>query len=215
MARQVEGKPVVAEGPGLKTCGIRHSHHKQPTWGKECCCMAQRMGGPAEVLKRMPEDNRSPGTAHVFDFSVANARSGCVRFQTDGVTAMAHEGVDQSSIASPHIENWTRWQYPLQPIGKRTARAPEHKISEACESASRRPIPGAVSLVKLRVAWPWRRCRHRAPCAPYSAGKADVSAVEPVTAPSALDGGRRRSTRIRQRVAGPSRRRSTTIPASV
>ena len=122
---------MVPEEAGLKTGGIGHGHHKQPAWDKKCRCMAQSQGGPPEMLKRMPEDDGGPGTVHIFDLGVANVRSGCVRLQADGFTAMADEGADQSSVASPDIEDWARRQDPLQPAGKGTAGAPEHTVSEA------------------------------------------------------------------------------------
>ena len=143
--------------------------------------MAQSQGWPAQVLKRMPEDDGGPGTAHIFDFGVANVGSGCVRLQTDSLAAVAHEGLRQSSIAGPHIEDGARRQYPLQPGGKRTARAPKHNVSKPRESNGRRSIPGVIGLGQLCVAWPRRSRRHVAPGAQYPAVTPIVSAVEPVT----------------------------------
>ena len=122
---------MIPEEAGLKAGGIRHGHHKQPAWHKKGRCMAQCQGGPPEVLKRMPEDDGGPATVHIFDLGVANVWSGCVRLQADGFAAMAHEGPDQSSVASPDIEDWAWRQDPLQPAGKGTARAPENTVSEA------------------------------------------------------------------------------------
>jgi hypothetical protein len=214
MAGQVERQPVVAEESGLEASSIRHGHDKQTTGDKKRRGMAQSHGWPAKVLKRMPEDDRGPGTAHIFDFGVTNVGSGCMRLQTDGLAAVPHEGRGQSSIAGPHIEDWAWRQYPLQPGGKRAAGAPKHNVSEARESAGRGAIPGVIGLSQLCIAWPRRSGRHGAPGAQYPAVTPVISAVEPVATPSAFDGGRRRGARICQGVVGPSRRRAA-VPASL
>src|SRR6266852_4620089 len=58
MARQVEGKPAIAEDAGLEAGRIGHRDDKRPAGGQERCRMAERPGGLAEMLKRMPEDDR-------------------------------------------------------------------------------------------------------------------------------------------------------------
>jgi hypothetical protein len=81
--------------------------------------MTQRTGRLAEVLKRMPEDDRRPVPVHLFDLGVADVRSRCVRLKTDGFTAAAHEGLDEGPIAGSDIENRASRQNPVQTMGKR------------------------------------------------------------------------------------------------
>ncbi len=81
--------------------------------------MTQRPGRLAEVLKRMPEDDRRPAPVDLFDLGVANVRSGCVRLKTDGFAAPAHEGLNEGPVAGPHIENRARRQNPVQTVGQR------------------------------------------------------------------------------------------------
>ncbi len=81
--------------------------------------MTQSPGRLAEVLKRMPEDDRRPVPVHLFDLGVADVRSGCVRLEADGFTAAAHEGPDEGAVAGPYIEHRARRQNPVQTIGKR------------------------------------------------------------------------------------------------
>ena len=118
MARQIKGKPAIAENAGLEAGRIGHGDDKRPAWGQESCRMAQRPGRPAEVLKRMPEDDRRPVPVHLFDLGVADVRSGCVRLEADGFTAAAHEGPNEGAVAGPHIEHRARRQNPVQTIGK-------------------------------------------------------------------------------------------------
>ena len=81
--------------------------------------MAQRPGGLAEVLKRMPEDDRRPVTVHLFYLGVADVRSGCVRLEADGFAPVAEEGLDQGTVAGAHVENRAGRQDPVQTIGER------------------------------------------------------------------------------------------------
>jgi len=81
--------------------------------------MAQRPGRPAEVLKRMPEDDRRPVPIHVFDLDVADVRPGCIRLKTDGFTPVAYEGPDESPVAGSHVEDRAGRQDPVQAIRKR------------------------------------------------------------------------------------------------
>ena len=81
--------------------------------------MTQRPGRLAEVLKRMPEDDRRPVPVYLFDLGVADVRSGCVRLKTDGFTAAAHEGRGEGSVAGSHVEYRARRQNPVQAVGKR------------------------------------------------------------------------------------------------
>jgi len=119
MARQVEGKPAIAEGTGLQARRVGHGHDERPTGGDERRGMTQRPGRLAQMLKRMPEDDRRPGPIHLFDFGVADVRSGCVRLKTDGFTAVTHEGLDQGPVAGSHIENRASRQNPVQAVGER------------------------------------------------------------------------------------------------
>ena len=80
--------------------------------------MAQRPGGLAEVLERMPEDDRRPVPVYLFDFRVADVRAGCVRLEADGFTAVATKA--STSVPSPaHVENRAGRQDPVQAIGER------------------------------------------------------------------------------------------------
>ena len=119
MARQIKGKPAIAENAGLEAGRIGHGDDKRPAWRQETCRMAQRPGRPAEVLKRMPEDDRRPVPVHVFDLSVADVRPGRMRFKTDSLTPVAHEGIDEGSVAGSHVENRAGRQDPVQTIRKR------------------------------------------------------------------------------------------------
>ena len=76
MARQVEGKPAIAEDAGLEAGRIGHGDDKRPAGGQERRRMAQRPGRLAEVLERMPEDDRRPPPVHLFDLGVADVRPG-------------------------------------------------------------------------------------------------------------------------------------------
>ena len=67
MAGQVEGQPAIAEGTGLKAGRIGHRNDKRPARGQGRCRMTQSLGRLAEVLKRMPEDDRRPGPVHLFE----------------------------------------------------------------------------------------------------------------------------------------------------
>jgi hypothetical protein len=58
MARQVEGKPAIAEDAGLEAGRIGHRNDQHPAGGHKPRCMAQRPGRLAEMLKRVPEDDR-------------------------------------------------------------------------------------------------------------------------------------------------------------
>ena len=119
MARQVKGKPAIAEDAGLEAGRIGHGDDKRPARGQESRRMAQRPGRPAEVLKRMPEDDRRPVPVHVFDLGVADARPGRMRLKTDSVTSAAHEGPNEGAVAGPYIEHRARRQNPVQTIRKR------------------------------------------------------------------------------------------------
>jgi hypothetical protein len=119
MARQVEGKPAIAEDTGLKACRIGHGDDKSAAGREERCRMTQSPGRLAEVFKRMPEDDRRPVPVHLFDLGVADVRSGCVRLEADSFTAAAHEGPDEGAVAGPYIEHRARRQNPVQTIGKR------------------------------------------------------------------------------------------------
>ena len=81
--------------------------------------MAQRPGGLAEVLKRMPEDDRRPVPVYFFDLGVADVRSGCVRLKTDGFTAAAHKGLNEGPVAGSHIQNRAGRQNLMQTMGQR------------------------------------------------------------------------------------------------
>jgi hypothetical protein len=81
--------------------------------------MAQRPGRLAEVLERMPEDDRRPVPVYLFDLGVADVRAGCVRLEADGFTAVAYEGLDEGPVAGPHVENRAGRQDPVQAIGER------------------------------------------------------------------------------------------------
>ena len=119
MARQVKGKPAIAENAGLEAGRIGHGDDKRPAWRQETCRMAQRPGRPAEVLKRMPEDDRRPVPVHVFDLGVADVRPGRMRLKTDSITPVAHEGIDEGPVAGSHVENRAGRQDPVQTIRKR------------------------------------------------------------------------------------------------
>ena len=119
MARQVKGKPAIAENAGLEAGRIGHGDDKRPARGQESRRMAQRPGRPAEVLKRMPEDDRRPGPVHVFDLGVADVRPGRMRLETDSITPVAHESIDEGPVAGSHVENRAGRQDPVQTIRKR------------------------------------------------------------------------------------------------
>lgn len=119
MARQIKGKPAIAENAGLEAGRIGHGDDKCPAWRQETCRMAQRPGRPAEVLERMPEDDRRPVPVHVFDLGVADARPGRMRLKTDSITSVAHEGIDKGPVAGSHVENRAGRQDPVQTIRKR------------------------------------------------------------------------------------------------
>src|SRR6266480_1728262 len=99
MARQVESKPAIAEDTGLKACRVGHGDDKSPAGGEERCRMTQSPGRLAEVLKRMPEDDRRPVPVHLFDLGVADVRPGRVRLKTDSITPVAHEGIHEGPVA--------------------------------------------------------------------------------------------------------------------
>lgn len=119
VARQVEGKPAIAEGPGLKAGRIGHGDDKRPPGGQECCRMAHPPGRLAKVLERMPENDRRPVPIYLFDLGVSDVRSGCTRFEADGFPAVAHEGLDEGSVAGSPAENRAGRQDPVQAIGER------------------------------------------------------------------------------------------------
>ena len=185
VAWQVEGEPAVPEGPGLKAGRIGHGDHQQPAWHEQARGMAQRCNGPAEVLERVPEDDRGPGSRHLLDPGVAKVRPGGVWLQADGFAAAAREGLDESAVTSSHIEHGAWWQRPVQAVGERRAGPAEHCVSQAREPAVNRPVPVAVRLVQLRLARPRRRRRHAAPGAPEPPGGTLAGTVEPVIAPRA------------------------------
>jgi hypothetical protein len=81
--------------------------------------MSQGPGRLAEVLERVPEDDRRPVPVHVFDRGVADVRSGCVRFETDGFAAASHEGRGKGSVAGSHIKDRAGRHEPVQAIGER------------------------------------------------------------------------------------------------
>src|SRR6185437_14903981 len=151
-------------------------------------------GRPAEVLKRMPEDDRRPGSVHVFDLGAADVRPGRMRLKTDSITPVAHESIDEGPVAGSHVENRAGRQDPVQTIRKRRARATENLVPETGEPARLRAVPVSVGRAQLLIAGPGRRRRHAAAAAPHPPGKVLVGAVEPVIAPGALDGRRRLST---------------------
>jgi hypothetical protein len=67
----------------------------------------------------MPEDDRRPVPIHVFDLGVADMRPGRMRFKSDGLTPVAHEGIDEGPVAGSHVENRAGRQDPVQAIRKR------------------------------------------------------------------------------------------------
>jgi hypothetical protein len=81
--------------------------------------MAQRPGRLAEVLERMPEDDRRPVSFYLFNLGVADVRPGRVRLKADGFTPVANEGLHEGSVAGSHVENRAGRQDPVQAIGKR------------------------------------------------------------------------------------------------
>src|ERR1700744_1307834 len=99
MPRQVKGKPAIAEDAGLEAGRIGYGDDKRPAWRQESRRMAQRPGRPAEVLERMPEDDRRPVPVHVFDLGVADMRPGPVGLKTDSITSVAHECIDEGPVA--------------------------------------------------------------------------------------------------------------------
>jgi len=113
MARQIQGKPAIAEGAGLEAGRIGHGDDKRPARAQESRRMAQRPGRPAEVLKRMPEDDRRPFPVHVFDLGVADVRPGRMRLKTDSITSVAHESLDEGPVAGSHVENRAGRQDPV------------------------------------------------------------------------------------------------------
>ena len=119
MPRQVKGKPAIAEDAGLEAGRIGHGDDKCPARGQESRRMAQRAGRPAEVLKRMPEDDRRPVPVHVFDLGVADVRPGRVGLKTDSITSVAHESIDEGPVAGSYVENRAGRQDPVQTIRKR------------------------------------------------------------------------------------------------
>src|SRR5258705_9951066 len=106
--------------------------------------MAQRSGRSAEVLERVPEDDRGPGSRHLLDLGVAKVRPRGVWLQADGFAAAAREGLDEGAITSSHIEHGSWWQCPVQAVGERRAGPAEHRGSEAREPAAggAGPSPG-------------------------------------------------------------------------
>ena len=119
MARQIQGKPAIAEDAGLEASRIGHGDDKRPARGQESRRMAERPSGPAEVLERMPEDDRRPGPVHVFDLGAADVRPGRMRLKTDSITPVAHESIDEGPVAGSHVENRAGRQDPVQTIRKR------------------------------------------------------------------------------------------------
>ena len=135
MARQVEGQPAIAEGTGLQAGRIGHGDDKRPAARQQRRRMAQRPGRLAEVLERMPEDDRRPVPVHLLDLGVADVRPGCVRLETDRFAPVPHEGVAPGSRRRRHVENRAGRQDLVQPIGERRARAAQHLVPEAGEPA--------------------------------------------------------------------------------
>src|SRR6266852_5334532 len=142
----------------------------------------------------MPEDDRGPVAAHLVDLGAAKMQPGCVRLEADGLAAMPQEGPDQGPVACTHVKNRAWRQHTIEPGGQRATGAAEHCIADAGEPARRGPVPGAVCLVQLARARPWRRSSHTAPGAPDPAGTAVVGSVELVLAPRALGGSGRQGT---------------------
>ena len=205
MARHVQGEPAVTEDPGLEAGGIGYGDDERPARGQERGRMAQRPGRLAQVLKRMPEDDRRPLPVDLFDLGVADVRSGRVRLEADGFPPVPHEGVDQGPVAGSHVENRAGRHDAVQAIGKCRTCAAEHLVPDAGEPARLRAVPVGVGRAQLLIARPGRRRGHAAAGAPYTAGKTLVGAVELALAPGALDGGGRGGQRVGEGIVADRR----------
>ena len=119
VAGQVEGQPAIAEEAGLEAGRIGHGDDQRPARRQQRCRVAQRLGRLAEMLERMPEDDRRPVPVHLFDLGAADVRPGCVRLEADGFAPVADKGLDEGPVAGSHVENRAGRQDPVQAIGKR------------------------------------------------------------------------------------------------
>ena len=120
MTGQVQGKPAVPEQPGLQARRVRHGNDEHPAGDDEARRVAQRTDRPAKVFKRVPEDDRGPGSGHFLELDVAHVGVGfgSVRIDANRVPGVLPEGRDECPVTGPDIEDRPLRQDPVQTAGQ-------------------------------------------------------------------------------------------------
>jgi hypothetical protein len=188
---QVQVQPSVAEQPGLEAGRVGHGDDQHPAGNEQVRGVPQRPDRLAEVLERVPEDNRRPGAGDVLEPHGAHGRMIVrrVRVDADRLPAMPPERGDEGPVAGADVKDRSARQGLVQLTRQGRPGALERLIAHPAEPARLRSIPARVRRAELFVTWPRRRRGHAAPRAPDPARQVLVVAVKAVTAPSTLTGG--------------------------
>src|SRR3954469_8515244 len=149
VTRKVEGEPALAEDPRLEAVRVGQRHHQHATRGEQLGRASEGVGGPRQVLERVPEDDRREvALLHVLDAGGADVGPGGNALEPDRLAAAPAQRVEQGAVARAHVEHRARRGDAVQPPRQRTSRSPQQRVAGAGEAAAGRPVPVPVGLAQ-------------------------------------------------------------------
>jgi hypothetical protein len=105
MTWQIECQPAVSEYLGLKAVGVRNRDYENSSGLEQRDRSVDRLARMAQVLERMPEHDGGPFAVDVRQLGCQHVGPRRFTLESERLTAVCGERVDQCSIAGPDIQH--------------------------------------------------------------------------------------------------------------
>ena len=138
VARKVEREPAVAEQPGLEAVGVRDRDHQRPARREQPGGVLERGAGVAQVLERVPEDDRGAWLGDLVELGGPHVGAVRVALEPDGRPAPLGERVEQRPVAGADVEHGPGGAI----ASRRPASRPRSRRSTRSPSPEKRPASG-------------------------------------------------------------------------
>jgi hypothetical protein len=138
MARQIQVKPALAKQTRLPAAQIRHRNHQHSTDREQGRGAVDRGRRIAQVLKRVPEDNRSPLSdpfLEVGDLYRHDSLAVRHALETDRLSTPSAERAQQRTFAGTDVEHRPGWGDSIQAPRERGPRERQEAVAAAGEAA--------------------------------------------------------------------------------
>src|SRR5438270_9665684 len=118
----------MSEDSRLPAVEVRDGYHEQPARREQLRRAVQPGGGLAEVLQRVPHDDRSPLATALLEpcqLACVHIRARGFPLESERLAAARAQCVEQNAISSADVEHGSRSSTAVDTARKSSARAPQ------------------------------------------------------------------------------------------